>query len=154
MSVCVVVAVFVVSLCSCCCHTHPLHIAHWLKIFAFASHSIPWSSPCRIHELSVLSDFLDLFINFTFLLFFIFLFQHFLLPFIFPEVESSITLRCRRGDGSNDKNVSSTSSRSRSPGNIRTEQTKCPMEQTGTTRDLMRVTPVQLHQMFWPQSLR
>ena len=39
-----------------------------------------------MHELSVLSDFLDLFINFTFLLFFIFIFQHFLLPFIFPEV--------------------------------------------------------------------
>ena len=35
-------------------------------MFAFASHSIPWSSPCRMHELSVLSDFLDLFINFTF----------------------------------------------------------------------------------------
>ena len=29
------------------------------------------------------------------------------------------------------------SSRSRSPGNIRTEQTKCPLGQTGTTRDLM-----------------
>ena len=39
----------------CCCHMHPLHIAHWLKIFAFASHSIPWSSPCCMHELSVLS---------------------------------------------------------------------------------------------------
>ena len=35
-------------------------------MIAFASHSIPWSSPCRMHELSVLSDFLDLFINFTF----------------------------------------------------------------------------------------
>ena len=79
------VAVFVVSLCFCCCHTHPLHIALWLKMFAFASHSIPWSSPCRMHELSVLSDFLDLFINFTFLLFFFFCFQHFLLPLIFPE---------------------------------------------------------------------
>ena len=86
VSVCVVVAVFVVSLCFCCCHTHPLHIAHWLKIFVFASHS-PWSSPCRMHELSVLSDFLDLLINFTFLLFFIFIFQHFLLPIIFPEVQ-------------------------------------------------------------------
>ena len=59
----------------CCCHTHPLHIAHWLKIFSFASHSIPWSSPSRVHELSVLSDFLHLFINFTFLLFIIFVFQ-------------------------------------------------------------------------------
>ena len=27
----------------CCRHTHPLHIALWLKMFAFASHSIPWS---------------------------------------------------------------------------------------------------------------
>ena len=60
----------------CCCHTQPLHIAHWLKMFVFASHSIPSSSPCRMHELSVLSDFLDLFINFTFLLLFIFIFQH------------------------------------------------------------------------------
>ena len=77
------VAVFVVRICFCCCHTHPLHIAHWLKMFAFSSHSIPWSSPCRVHELSVLSDFLDLFINFTFLLFFISIFQHFLLPFVF-----------------------------------------------------------------------
>ena len=50
VSVCVVVAVFVVSLCFCCRHTHPLHIAHWLKMFAFASHSIPWSSLCRMHE--------------------------------------------------------------------------------------------------------
>ena len=79
------VAVFVVSLCFCCCHTHPLHIAHWLKMFA--SHSIPWSSPCRMHELSVLSDFLDLFIYFIFLLFFILNLQHFLLPFNFPEVK-------------------------------------------------------------------
>ena len=109
MSVCVVVAVFEVSLCFCCCHTHPLHIAHWLKIFVFASDSIPWSSPCRMHELSVLSDFLDLFINFTFLLFFIFIFQHFLLPFIFPEVKLLITLRTVAEEmGSNDKNFSST----------------------------------------------
>ena len=72
VSVSVVVAVFVVSLCFCCCHTHSLQIAHWFKMFAFASHSIPWSLPCRMHELSVPSDFLDLFINFTFLLFFIF----------------------------------------------------------------------------------
>ena len=79
------VTVFAVSLCFAVV-THPLHIAHWLKMFAFASHSIPWSSPCRMHELSVLSDFLDLFINFIFLLFFIFIFQHFLLPFNFPEV--------------------------------------------------------------------
>ena len=40
-----------------------------------------------MHELSVLSDFLDLFINFTFLLFFILGFQQFLLPFNFPEVK-------------------------------------------------------------------
>ena len=43
-----------------CAHTHLLHIAHWLKMFECLSHSIPWSSPC-MHELSVLSDFLDLF---------------------------------------------------------------------------------------------
>ena len=77
------VAVFGVSLCFCCCHTHPLHIAHWLKILVFAFHSIPWSSPCRMHELSVLSDFLDLLITFTFLLFFI-IFKQVLLPFHLP----------------------------------------------------------------------
>ena len=27
-----------------------LHVTLWLKIFVFASHSIPWSSPCRMHE--------------------------------------------------------------------------------------------------------
>ena len=27
-----------------------LNIAHWLKMFAFASHSIPCSSPCRMSE--------------------------------------------------------------------------------------------------------
>ena len=64
-----------------------------------------------MHELSVLSDFVDLFINFTFLLFFILIFQHSLLPFIFPEVKKQITL-CTLVEemGSNDKNFSSTSS--------------------------------------------
>ena len=79
------VAVFVVFVL--CCHTHPLHIVQWLKMFAFASHSIPWSSPCRMHELSVLSVFLDLLIIFTFLLSFIVILKQFLLPFIFPEVK-------------------------------------------------------------------
>ena len=78
-------------------------------MFAFASQSILWSSPCRMHELSVLSDFRDLCINFTFLLFFIFIFQHFLLPFIFPEVSQEITLRTLAEEmESNDKNFSST----------------------------------------------
>ena len=34
----------------CCCHIYFLNIAHWLKMFAFASHSIPCSSPCRMSE--------------------------------------------------------------------------------------------------------
>ena len=55
-------------------------------MFAYAPHSIPWSSPC-MHELSVLSDFLDLFIIFTFLLSFIIILKQFLLPFNFPEVK-------------------------------------------------------------------
>ena len=38
-----------------------------------------------MHELSVLSDFLDLF--FTFLLSFIIILKQFLLPFNFPEVK-------------------------------------------------------------------
>ena len=71
------VAVFVVSLCFGFVTLIPCTSHIWLKMFAFASHSITWSSPCRMHELSVLSDFLDLFINFTFLLFFILNLQHF-----------------------------------------------------------------------------
>ena len=69
-----------------CCHTHFLHIAQWRKMFACAPDSIPWSSPC-MHELSVLSDFLDFFIIFTFFLSFIILLKQFLLPFNFPEVK-------------------------------------------------------------------
>ena len=69
-----------------CCHTHLLHIAHWLQMFECSSHSIPWSSPC-MHELSVLSDFLDLFIIFTFFLSFIKILKQFLLPFNFTEVK-------------------------------------------------------------------
>ena len=85
---------FVASLCFCGCHTPPLHIAHWLQMFASVSHSIPWSSSCRIHELSVVSDFFDFFINTISLLFIIFSFQHFLLLFTFlEEVDNSHTLR-------------------------------------------------------------
>ena len=51
-----------------------------------ATHSIPWSSAC-MHELSVSSDFLDLFIIFTFLLSVIIILKQFLLPFNFPEVK-------------------------------------------------------------------
>ena len=40
-----------------------------------------------MHELSVLSDFLDLLIIFTFLLSFIIILKQFLLPFNFPEVK-------------------------------------------------------------------
>ena len=40
-----------------------------------------------MHELSVLSDFLDLVIIFTFLLSFIIMLKQFLLPFNFPEVK-------------------------------------------------------------------
>ena len=40
-----------------------------------------------MHELSVLSDFLDLFIIFTFLLSFIIILKQFLLPFHFTEVK-------------------------------------------------------------------
>ena len=62
-----------------------------------------------MHELSVLSDFLDLFINSTFLLFFIFSFHHFFLPFNFPEVKWLKLLRTLTEEiGSNDKNFSST----------------------------------------------
>ena len=68
-----------------CCHTHSLHTSLWLK-FECLSHSIPWSSP-GMHELSVLSDFLDLFINFTFLLSFLIFVKQFLLPCHFPEVK-------------------------------------------------------------------
>ena len=58
-------------------------------MFACAPRSIPWSSPC-MHGLSVLSDFLDLFIIFTFLLSFIIILKQFLLPFNFPEVKQWI----------------------------------------------------------------
>ena len=83
------VAVFVVSLCSAVftlisCTSH-----NWLKLkmFACAPHSSPWSSPCCMHELSVLSDFLDFFITFIFLFFFILDLKQVLLPFNFSEVK-------------------------------------------------------------------
>ena len=44
-------------------------------------------SPCRMHELSVFSDFLGLFIPFIFLLSFLLNLKQFLLPFNFHEVE-------------------------------------------------------------------
>ena len=47
--------------------------------------AISSSSPCLMRTLS--DSLFDLSIYFTFLLFFIFIFQHFLLPFIFPEVK-------------------------------------------------------------------
>ena len=65
-------------------HSFLAHIA-WLKIFECVSHSIPWSSPC-MHEVSVLSDFHDLFIIFNFLLSFLIILKQFLLPFNFTEV--------------------------------------------------------------------
>ena len=40
-----------------------------------------------MHELSVFSDFLDLFIIFTFLLSLIIVLKQFFLPFNFPEVK-------------------------------------------------------------------
>ena len=65
-------------------HSFLVH-ALWLKMFAFVSHSISRSSPCLM---GALSDFLfDLSICFTFLLFIIFSFQHFLLLFTFLEVK-------------------------------------------------------------------
>ena len=62
-------------------HSFFAHIA-WLKMFKCLSHSIPWSSPC-IHEVSVLSDFLDFFITFTFP--FIIILKQYLLRFNFLE---------------------------------------------------------------------
>ena len=55
-------------------------------MFACVPHSIPWSSPC-MRELSVLSDFLDLIIIFTFLFSFIIILKQFLLSFNFSEVK-------------------------------------------------------------------
>ena len=40
-----------------------------------------------MHEVSVLSEFLDLFITFTFLLSFLVILKQLLLPFNFPEVK-------------------------------------------------------------------
>ena len=40
-----------------------------------------------MHEVSVLSDFFDLFITFIFLLPFLIIHKQFLLPFNFPEVK-------------------------------------------------------------------
>ena len=75
----VVVIVFVVL----CCHTHSLHTSHGSRC----------SSVCLIPShghrhacMRVLSDFLDLFIIFTFLLSLLIILKQFLLPFNIPEV--------------------------------------------------------------------
>ena len=73
-----VVSLAVVTLISC--------TPHGSRCSSVLSHSIPWSSPC-MHEVSVLPDFLDLFIIFTFLLSFLIILKQFLLPFNFPEVK-------------------------------------------------------------------
>ena len=79
------VAVFVVLVL--CCHTHLLHTSHGSRCSSVCLfHSIPWSSPC-MHDVSVLSDFLDLFIIFTSLLSFLIILNQFLLPFNFTEVK-------------------------------------------------------------------
>ena len=63
-----------------CCHTHSLHTSHGSRC----------PSVCLIssmHEVSVSSDFLDLFITFIFLLSFLINLKQFLLPFNFPKVK-------------------------------------------------------------------
>ena len=63
-----------------CCHTHFLHTSHGSRC----------SSVClnpSVHEVSVLSGLLDLFITFIFLLSFFIILKQFLPPFNFPEVK-------------------------------------------------------------------
>ena len=61
-----------------------LHITLWLKCLNSESHSISRSSPCLMRTLS--DSLFDPSIYFTFFLFIIFSFQHFLLLFTFLEV--------------------------------------------------------------------
>ena len=75
------VAVFSVSLAVV---THLLHTSHGLRRSSVLSHSIPWSSP-SMHEVSVLSDFLNLFITFFFLLSFLII-----VPSTSPRLSSKI----------------------------------------------------------------